>query len=100
MKFDLHLHTTRHSPDSIMDPDAMCRRALRVGLEGAVITAHDWLWTAGELDELRGRHPGLVVLAGSEVSAREGHFLAYGVSDPFAIPRGIGVVDLCREVHR
>src|SRR5262249_34675381 len=44
--------------------------------------------------------PGLVVLAGVEVSAREGHFLAYGVTNPFAVPRGIGVAALCREIHR
>jgi predicted metal-dependent phosphoesterase TrpH len=41
-----------------------------------------------------------VVLAGIEVSAREGHFLVYGVTDPFAVPRGTGVAALCREVHR
>jgi hypothetical protein len=29
-----------------------------------------------------------------------GHFLVYGVHDPFRLARGIGVADLCREVHR
>ena len=89
MKFDLHMHTTRHSPDSHMDPVALVRRARQIGLDGVVITEHDWLWTEDELRELRSVAPGLVVLAGVEVSAREGHFLAYGVSDPFAVPRGI-----------
>jgi predicted metal-dependent phosphoesterase TrpH len=65
-----------------------------------VITEHDWLWTDEELADLRREAEGLVVLAGLEVSAREGHFLAYGVSDPFALPRGIGVAELCREVHQ
>jgi predicted metal-dependent phosphoesterase TrpH len=100
MKFDLHMHTTRHSPDSRMDPFGMCRRAEAIGLDGVVITEHDWLWTEDELNELRRDHPGLVILGGVEVSAREGHFLTYGVSNPFALPRGIGVSDLCREVHR
>jgi predicted metal-dependent phosphoesterase TrpH len=100
MKFDLHMHTTRHSPDSAMDPFALVRRARRIGLDGVVITEHDWLWTEPELQELRAAEPGLVVLAGVEVSAREGHFLVYGVHNPFAVPRGIGVADLCREVHR
>jgi predicted metal-dependent phosphoesterase TrpH len=100
MKFDLHMHTTRHSPDSRMDPFAMCRRAEVTGLDGVVITEHDWLWTEEELTELRREHPGLVILAGIEVSAREGHFLVYGVSNPFALPHGIGVSELCREVHR
>ena len=100
MKFDLHLHTSRHSPDSIMSPQMMVRRAREIGLDGVVITEHDWLWTEDELDELRAKADGLVVLAGVEVSAKQGHFLAYGVTDPFTVPNGIGVAELCREVHR
>jgi predicted metal-dependent phosphoesterase TrpH len=100
MKFDLHLHTSRHSPDSIMVPQMMLRRAREIGLDGVVITEHDWLWTEDELDELRAKADGLVVLAGVEVSAKQGHFLAYGVTDPFTVPNGIGVAELCREVHR
>jgi predicted metal-dependent phosphoesterase TrpH len=100
MKFDLHLHTSRHSPDSRMHPDALCQRARAIGLDGFVITEHDWLWTPDELDELRQEHPGLVILAGVEVSTREGHFLAYGVTDPFRVPKGVGCAELCREVHR
>lgn len=100
MRFDLHMHTIRHSPDSQLDPFVLVRRAQQLGLEGVVITEHDWLWTEAELEELRAAAPGLVVLAGIEVSAREGHFLTYGVHNPFALPRGIGVAELCREVHR
>ena len=100
MKFDLHMHTTRHSPDSQMDPLVLIHRARAIGLDGIVITEHDWLWTEDELDELRAAAPELVVLAGIEVSSRQGHFLAYGVKDPFAVPHGIDVAELCREVHR
>jgi predicted metal-dependent phosphoesterase TrpH len=100
MTFDLHMHTTRHSPDSLMDPFTMVARARELGLNGVVITEHDWLWTESELDELRAAAPELVILAGVEVSANEGHFLAYGVWDPFSLPRGIGVTELCKEVHR
>src|SRR5262249_51058205 len=92
--------TPRHSPDSEMDPFALVRQARAIGLDGVVITEHDWLWTEGELAELRAAEPGLVVLAGVEVTCREGHFLAYGVTNPFALARGIGVAELCREVHR
>ena len=38
MKFDLHMHTTRHSPDSEMDPFSLVRQARKVGLDGVVIT--------------------------------------------------------------
>ncbi len=99
MKFDLHIHTARHSSDSRIDPFAMVRRATKVGLDGIVITEHDWLWTKEELEGLRLAEPALVVLAGIEVTAREGHFLVYGVHNPFAFPKGIGVADLCRNVH-
>src|SRR5438034_8322239 len=100
MRFDLHMHTSRHSLDGQMDPFALVRRARAVGLDGVVITEHDWLWTEPELAELRSAAAGLIVLAGIEVTAREGHFLTYGVHNPFAVPRGIGVAELCREVHR
>ena len=49
MKFDLHLHTNRHSPDSQIHPLALFRRAQKIGLNGLVITEHDWLWTEEEL---------------------------------------------------
>jgi predicted metal-dependent phosphoesterase TrpH len=98
--FDLHIHTSRHSPDSIIEPLALVRRARQLGLQGVVITEHDWLWTPAELDELRAAVPGLLVFAGIEVTAHEGHFLVHGVTNPFAVPRGIGLVALCREVHR
>jgi predicted metal-dependent phosphoesterase TrpH len=100
MKFDLHMHTTRYSLDSRMDVFVMLRHAREVGLDGVVITEHDWLWTETELEGLRAITPELIVLAGIEVTARQGHFLVYGVHNPFAVPRGIGVVELCHEVHR
>jgi predicted metal-dependent phosphoesterase TrpH len=100
MKFDLHMHTTRHSPDSDMEPSALVKRAMELELDGVVITEHDWLWTEEELEELRAEAKGLLVLAGIEVSAKEGHFLVYGVHNPFELRPGIGVAELCRVVHR
>jgi predicted metal-dependent phosphoesterase TrpH len=100
MNFDLHLHTSRHSLDSIMTPESMVRQARVIGLDGVVITEHDWLWTQEELDQLRRSAPDLTVFAGVEVSAKQGHFLVYGVSNPFRVPPGIGVAELCHEVHR
>jgi predicted metal-dependent phosphoesterase TrpH len=100
MKFDLHLHTSRHSLDSIMAPELMVQQGREISLDGVVITEHDWLWTDEELAQLRQSAPGVIVLAGIEVSAKQGHFLVYGVSNPFAVPPGIGVAELCREVHR
>jgi predicted metal-dependent phosphoesterase TrpH len=98
--FDLHIHTRRHSPDSDIDPVALLRRAASLGLSGVVITEHDWLWTPEEIAQLQAEHPGVRVFAGIEVTCQEGHFLVYGVHDPFRLPKGIGVRELCLEVHR
>ena|SRR5947209_6830542 len=100
MLFDLHIHTARHSPDSSIDPFELVRRARAIGLDGVVITEHDWLWTEDELNELRAAAPGLIVLAGVEVSAHAGHVLCYGVTNPFRIPKDIPWAELCDEVHR
>src|SRR5690242_10915035 len=52
MKFDHHLHTARHSPDSSIDPRELVARAREIGLDGVVITEHDYQWEEGELAEL------------------------------------------------
>jgi len=97
--FDMHLHTSRHSPDSVINPFSLVRHAQQLGLTGVVITDHDWLWSEEELDELRAANPTMQVYAGVEVSAHEGHFLCYGVTDARKLHKGIKVVELCREVH-
>lgn len=100
MKFDLHMHTARHSPDADSDPFELVRAAVAAGLNGIVITEHDYMWPDAELEELRAAAPGLVILGGVEVTARGGDVLCYGITDPFALPRGIGWPELCREVHK
>jgi len=100
MLFDLHMHTRRYSPDSEIDPFDLVRRARDIGLDGIAITEHDRLWPEDELDELRAAAPGLVVLAGVEVSGRNGDLLCYGISDLTDLRRGLGWGDLCREVRR
>jgi predicted metal-dependent phosphoesterase TrpH len=100
MIFDLHMHTSRYSPDSIIDPYELVERALEIGLSGIVITEHDRLWPEAELEELRNAAPGLVVLAGVEITARQGDVLCYGVRDIKPLPKGVDWVELCREVHR
>ena len=100
MKFDLHLHTSRHSPDSETDPFDLLKAARKAGLDGIVLTEHDYLWPEAELDELRAADPGLVILGGIEVTGRGGDMLVYGITDTSTLPRGIGWGELVREVHR
>lgn len=100
MKFDHHLHTSRHSPDSVMDPVAMLERAREIGLDGVVITEHDHQWEPDELAELAAQAGGLKVFSGVEVSAREGHFLVYGLPDLADVGPGIRVGELLKVVER
>jgi predicted metal-dependent phosphoesterase TrpH len=99
-KFDHHLHTARHSPDSSIDPLALLERARAVGLDGVVITEHDFQWPAEELAELAARADDLCVLSGAEISAREGHFLVFGLPDLEETPPGIALSDLLQVVRR
>jgi predicted metal-dependent phosphoesterase TrpH len=99
-KFDHHLHTSRHSPDSIISPQVLIARARAVGLDGVVITEHDYLWKPDELAELAARAGDLMVFAGAEVSTREGHFLVYGLPDLDLAPCGVGLAELLEVVRR
>jgi predicted metal-dependent phosphoesterase TrpH len=99
-KIDHHVHTSRHSPDSVIDPPVLVERARLAGLDAVVITEHDYLWERDELAALNARAGGLVVLAGVEVSALEGHFLVYGLPDASEARPGIALADLLEVVRR
>jgi hypothetical protein len=99
-KFDHHLHTNRHSPDSSIDPLVLIEHARAVGLDGVVITDHDYQWEAEEVAELAAQAGDLRVFSGAEVSAREGHFLVYGLPDLEEAPAGVRLADLLRTVKR
>jgi predicted metal-dependent phosphoesterase TrpH len=99
-RIDHHVHTTRYSPDSDIEPRELVESAREAGLDVVVITEHDAQWEPGELAELNARADGLVVLSGVEVSAREGHFLVYGLPSLDAVPAGVALADLLAEVRR
>ena len=100
MKIDHHIHTARHSPDSSIRPAQLVERACAIGLDGIVITEHDYQWQDVELAELAARAPSLRVFSGAEISAREGHFLVYGLPSLDETPPGIFVKDLIAVVRR
>jgi predicted metal-dependent phosphoesterase TrpH len=100
VKIDHHLHTSRHSPDSSIDPEQLVKRAVAIGLDALVITEHDYLWDAEELAELSARAGSLKVFSGAEISAIEGHFLVYGLPSLDETPPGISFGDLLAVVRR
>ena len=80
LRLDLHVHS-RHSPDSRLTLDDIAHQLPYVGMRGFALTDHNSVAGHREIPDLRVRHSGLIVLPGVEVSALEGHLLAYGVTE-------------------
>lgn len=85
-RIDLHVHS-RYSPDSRADLDAIAAAVADAGLRGFALTDHNTTRGHSALSELRRRYRGYLFVPGVEVSTREGHLLAYGVSE--APPSGL-----------
>lgn len=79
MRFDLHIHSS-YSRDATPNPREILSAARRVGLDGVAITDHNAFKGSLEAHALA-KESGIILIRGVEVSAKEGHVLAYGVSD-------------------
>lgn len=96
MRLDLHIHSS-HSRDGTATPADIVRRCRQLGLSGLSITDHNAIDGSLEAQAL-GRPEGMLVVGGLEVSASDGHVLAYGLRE--LVPRGLTVaetVDRIRE---
>ncbi|TFG73314.1 MAG: PHP domain-containing protein [Anaerolineales bacterium] len=80
MIIDMHVHTEKYSGCAHMSPQVMAKTAIERGMDGVVITEHDYLWSEIETQTLQAQFPELKILRGIEVSTAEGHALAYGIS--------------------
>lgn len=103
--FDLHIHTSWHSPCSAIVPDQLIPAARARGLDGIAITEHGYLWPREEIEQLKQAAgcPGFPVLAGCEISTqdgarRTGDLLVFGAAEIPSAP--CTIAQLCREVHR
>lgn len=101
---DLHVHTRRHSPCSHIDPDLLVRQALRAGLDGLVITEHQYQWSPVELAALTAQSPDrhFLLLAGFEYTTTQGDLLVYGLTANQAseFQPGLQPEDAVARVHR
>jgi predicted metal-dependent phosphoesterase TrpH len=80
MLIDLHTHSHPSSWDSFLSPDDLVDRTKQAGLDGMVLTEHDWAWDATEVEALAKRHDFLVLRA-IEINTEDGHILVYGVHE-------------------
>ncbi|MGM0442344.1 MAG: PHP-associated domain-containing protein, partial [Elusimicrobiota bacterium] len=79
---DLHIHTSRHSPCSILRPETAVRKAITAGLDGIVITEHDFIWPEEEIELLKTKNNSdLKIFRGVEFDSPAGHLLIYGFYD-------------------
>ncbi len=74
MRIDLHFHTA--ISDGVASPETMVKTIKKKGLDGFAATDHDKTGNVKEYKELAEKY-GLVYLCGIEITAQEGHILAY-----------------------
>ena len=80
VRLDLHIHS-RHSVDSRLSFEQIIERITYQGLQGFALTDHNTTEGLAELGRLRTAYPRFWFIPGVEVSTREGHLLAYGVTE-------------------
>ncbi len=76
--FDLHIHTTKGSSDSSLNPEDLVLEAERLGLRGLCITEPSGPWERHEFEAFANRHS-VVLVRAMEVETDMGHMLAFGL---------------------
>ncbi|MBN1375205.1 MAG: PHP domain-containing protein [Dehalococcoidia bacterium] len=83
MKIDLHLHTSKLSPDSTLDPEEAIQTAISLGLDGICFTEHDRAWELTDIEDLSAKYQ-FPVFRGVEVMVKEGgEILVFGLNRNF-----------------
>ncbi len=86
MEIDLHIHTSRYSGCSVIDPSRLIARAREVGLDGIALTEHGIRWPDNEIERLKSDSGAgdFLVIPGQEVACYsfygrfQGEFLVFG----------------------
>lgn len=93
IKIDLHTHTTR-SYDGLTTIEEAFAAIKQRGLDGIAITDHDTIEAA--VKALRSKTD-VIVIPGIEISTKEGHLLAIGVTE--MIPKGLPATETVEKIR-
>jgi predicted metal-dependent phosphoesterase TrpH len=94
--FDLHVHTSRGSADSGLDPEDMFEESKRIGLTGIMVAEHEG-WAKYDFEKFADTHD-LVLIRGLEVYTPLGHVIAIGLERQVTgFHGGIEQVELLRK---
>ena len=79
---DLHIHTI-YSPDSVITPQALLKRAQKLGLDIICITDHSVFEDNMELETLKTLSKKPLIIRGVELATDNGEILIFGLKDDF-----------------
>jgi predicted metal-dependent phosphoesterase TrpH len=91
IKADFHMHT-HFSPDSVMSPEELVKRCVKVGLNCIAVTDHNT--TEGAL-AVRSIAP-FTVIVGEEVKSADGEITGLFLQEP--VPRDLPAVETARRI--
>jgi hypothetical protein len=83
---DLHIHTSKYSWCSSIEPQQAVYKALELGLDGIALVEHDRVWSDEDIIQLKTQTKAnsLIILRGQEISCntedkyRHGHLITFG----------------------
>ena len=93
MKIDLHVHSS-YSMDGEIYPKEILKYAKKIGLGGVAITDHNNI--KGSLEAFKIAED-ILIIRGIEISAFEGHVLAYGISEN--VEKGLSIAETIEKIN-
>jgi predicted metal-dependent phosphoesterase TrpH len=77
---DLHLHSSPESPCSTIRVYEQIIDAKNVGINGGVLTDHNYIWPEEKIQELKNKYA-FTVIGGNEITTELGDILVYGFKE-------------------
>ena len=78
---DMHIHTKKHSSDSMLDPMELLTEVPVMPMSGINICEHDKVWNKHEIEEYKKNNPQFFCSFSIEVATDYGHVVALGLTE-------------------